>query len=154
MQEKGEFGFNDQIALTAQGQEAEFDAAVDPREYLLPVLEVEQADEPLLADNVLKVRLGGVVGGNAARHDQAGAPPRIEEVEKRLREYGVGVEIASSGQREPPSRSGELAYSLCFPLRGLELPVQVLIRRRRIVAIQSPDETAPLRLVPSVGDHR
>ena len=139
MQKEGELGFGNWIVLATQCQEAELDAAVDSREHPLSILKIEQADEPFPANDVLEIPFGGVVRSDPARHDQARAPSWIEELEKCLCKYSVGVEIALAGQGEPPSGTGELALRLGFPLRVQELPVQAFFYRRRIATIQLPD---------------
>ena len=84
-QEKGEIGARAGKRRAGQRQQAELDAAVDARKDFLPVLEVVEADQPLLAGDFVEERLGRIIEGDAAGRDQPRASPRVEQPEKCFR---------------------------------------------------------------------
>ena len=143
------------VGRAGQRDETEFVRAVDTRKHSFPVLEVEQAHQPPPRHEMLEERPGRVVGGDAGRHDEPGAPRWVQQTQHELGEHGVGVHVARSRERETAARPRELAGRFGFPLRLLELPEQSLVGRRRVFRLdQPPDHPPPRRLVRRGGNAR
>ena len=84
-QEKSELRRGAGKRRAGQRQQAELDETADIRKYFLTVLEVVEADQPLLAGDFVEERLGRIIGGDAAGRDQSRASPRVEQPEKCFR---------------------------------------------------------------------
>jgi hypothetical protein len=116
LEEEGEAGRLRMLAL-GQRQQAELITPMHTGKDRLPVLEVEQADQGAL-DERLEQHLGGVVGGDVARHDQPGAATGGQELPGQLGEHLVGVEVAASAERETAALPAEVAHLLRLPQGG------------------------------------
>ena len=98
VQEERILGLRHGIVAPGKREQAELDPAIDPREHLLPVLEVVQRGEPPVGDDVFEEPPGRVVGGDPRGHDESGASTGVRQMQKRLRKERVAVELAVVAQ--------------------------------------------------------
>ena len=120
--------------------------------YAVPVLEVVEADQPLLAGDFVEERLGRIIGGDAAGRDQPRASPRVEQLQEGLGEHGVGVHVADAGEGEPAGSAEKQAGCLGVPFRRLKRGEERLFRGQGIGAGQLLDEPVARRFVRGGGD--
>ena len=76
------------------------------------VLEVEQADERLLFDNVLEKELGGVIGGDAGGKHAADAAAVGRACRVPLGEDACRVDVATAAERVAAAVAHEVALAL------------------------------------------
>lgn len=110
------------------GEEAELKAAMHSLKNTFPVFEVVEAGEAVLADEVVKIGLGAVVGGNPGGDDKAGAALCAGQGGDGFRKEGVGVDIPGARVGEAPSigsiHMGVEAEGLGIPFGTDEVLIQ------------------------------
>ena len=82
---------------------------MDARKYPLPVREIVQADERARFHEVAEEVFCGVVGGYAGGDDDSRRAVRRDDGAGGFGEYGIGVDVAASGEGEAPAAAREAA---------------------------------------------
>ena len=109
VQEEGELRLRRRLVFSPHRKQAELDAAVYAGEDFFTILEVVQADERARFHEVAEEEFGGVVGGYAGGDDDSRRPVRRDDGAGGFGEYGIGVDVAASGEREAPAAAREAA---------------------------------------------
>ena len=113
----------------------------------LAVLEIEKADKSLPVNDMFEKFFRGMVRGDSGGYDQTSAAMRVEEIKECFGKDGIGIQIADTGEREPPPGSSKLTRRLRLPLRGLKLYVQSFFCWRGVVSIQLSNTAVAFCLV-------
>ncbi len=132
-----------------QGQQAELHTAVHCLEDLAPILEVVEAGQRAALHHLLKIELGGVVGGDACGRDDAGAPGAAQQLARQFGKDGVGIHIAPSAQGKATAAAQERALFLS--------PGQVALKgvvQRRVLFAQLVDHALASRGIGRIGNGR
>ncbi len=94
-------------------EKTQFESCVtDFTEKPWPTLEVKEADQLLLFNNLLEKKLSCVVGRDASRDDGAYSSAMANQALHPLGKCGVEVNVTATAEREETSISHDVAFTL------------------------------------------
>ena len=137
------------LHAAAGGEQAELHAAVHVGEQPPPILEVEQTHQRLRSHNILKEELGRIVGCDSGREHATHTTEFVHNVSHRLREHGIGVDVASPTQGIAPGVTHQVAPPLGLSHGVEERPVEL-----GVIVRNGSNHALPRRRVGRVRDLR